>query len=168
MAMRRHMTEEVSSYGLTSAHAVYLTALIMNGPMTQRDLSQFLDFDAANTNRVVKVLCEKGLAYDDRNLPNSRNYRIHLTVEGEKLARQVKDRTVDWMDSMMSDVSPEELSIMKNALLKILHKMEPDLDTYMNSKYQDPFYTYLQSNPGGDSAFYVSNREGRKTGKNKE
>lgn len=158
MSMRRHMTEEVSEYGLTSAHAVYLIALAMNGPMTQKDLSQFLDLDAANTTRVVKVLCEKGLAYDDRETPGSRNYRIHLTVKGEELGTKVKERTVDWMDSMMSDVSSDEIAIMRNALLKILHKMEPNLDVYMNSKYQDPFYTYLQMNPGGDSEFHVSNR----------
>ena len=161
MSMRRHMTEEVSEYGLTSAHAVYLIALVMNGPMTQKDLSQFLDLDAANTTRVIKVLCDKGLAYDDREAPGSRNYRIHLTVKGEELGLKVKEQTVDWMDSMMSDVSPEEIATMRTVLLKMLHRMEPNLDDYMNSKYQDPFYTYLQMNPGGDSEFHVSNRVGK-------
>ena len=83
--MRRHMTAEVSDYGLTSAHAVYLIAIILNGPMTQRELSAFLDMDVANTNRVIKTLREKGMVYDDRASPESRNYKIHLTEIGKKL-----------------------------------------------------------------------------------
>lgn len=158
MNMRRHMTAEVSDYGLTSAHAVYLIALVINGPMTQKDMSQFLDMDVANTNRVIKVLKEKGMVYDDRATPEGRNYRIHLTEIGKKLGQKVMDSTMEWMDSIMDGIPYDDIMNMRNTLLAILSKMEPDLEGYMNSKYHNPFYTYLGTNPYKDGRYFESGR----------
>ncbi len=157
--MRKHMTGEVSNYGLTSAHAVYLIALVLNGPMTQREMSAFLDMDAANTNRVVKTLREKGMVYDDRISPDARNYRIHLTEIGRKLGKDVMDSTTRWMDDVMSVVPREDVLNMRSTLLRILNEMDPDLEDYMKSKYANQFYTYLHSNPEGEKErFFVSRR----------
>ncbi len=157
--MRRHMTAEVSDYGLTSAHAVYLIAIILNGPMTQRELSAFLDMDVANTNRVIKTLREKGMVYDDRASPESRNYKIHLTEIGKKLGKKVMDSTSQWMDEIMSVVPREDVLKMRSTLLRILNEMDPDLEDYMNSKYSNQFYTYLHSNPVGEKErFFESGR----------
>lgn len=80
--MRKNMTEVVSPYGLTSAHAVYLIALKLQDGQTLVSLSRFLDLDTANTNRVIKVLREKGFVYDDRKTENSKKYFIYLTEAG--------------------------------------------------------------------------------------
>ncbi len=154
MAMREHMTESVSEYGLTSAHAVYLIALKLQGAMSQRDLSKFLDMDPANTNRVVKVLREKGMIYDDRVNHDSRNYKIYLTNIGKELAEKTMDDTTKWMNDMMSDIPLEEVLNMRNTLIKILTKMGTDMEGYMGSKYTNPFYTYLMTNPPTDGEHY--------------
>ncbi len=154
--MRRHMTEQVSEYGITSAHAVYLIALAMHGSMSLKDLSQFLDLDVANTTRVVKVLEEKGLAYDNRDKVGKRDFKVFPTEVGRKLGNMVMEETIQWMDSLMEDISDEEVDIMHNVLLKILWKMEPDFENYLNCKYQNPFYTYLQTNP--ESQWFESRR----------
>lgn len=146
--MRRHMNEQVKDYGITSAHTIYLIALSMHGAMTLKDLSHFLDLDDANTTRVIKVLKEKGLVYDNRDTHGKKDFKIYPTEIGRKIGNMVMEESVSWMDSMMSDVSEEEVEIMHNALLKILWKMEPDFEEYMNCKYQNPFYTYLLTNPG--------------------
>ena len=158
-SMRNHMTDEVSAYGLTSSHAVYLIALVLNGPMSQTELSNFLDMDPANTHRVVKVLYDKGMVYDDRINQTSRNYRLHLTEIGKKLGNQVMDSTSKWMDEALEDIPTEDILNMRNTLITILRRIEPDIDSYMNSQYTNPFYTYLLTNPPGDGEkFYVSNR----------
>lgn len=153
-AMRRHMTDEVSPYGLTSSHAVYLIALVLNGPMTQMELSDFLDMDPANTHRVIKVLYDKGMVYDDRINQTSRNYRIHLTEIGKKLGNQVMDSTSTWMDKAMEDIPREDIYNMRNNLITILKRIEPDIDNYMHSPYTNPFYTYLLTNPLVDGEKY--------------
>jgi len=147
MAMREHMTESVSEYGLTSAHAVYLIALELQGAMSQKDLSKFLDMDPANTNRVVKVLREKGMIYDDRINQDSRNYKIYLTEIGKKLAKKTMDDTSAWTDEIMADIPLEDVLNMRNTLIRILQKMGVDIEGYMGSEYVNPFYTYLLTNP---------------------
>ena len=84
--MRKNMTAMVSDYGLTSAHAIYLIALKLQDGQTLVSLSRFLDLDTANTNRVIKVLREKGFIYDDRKTENSKKYSIYLTESGQNLA----------------------------------------------------------------------------------
>ena len=87
--MRKNMTEVVSPYGLTSAHAVYLIALKLQDGQTLVSLSRFLDLDTANTNRVIKVLREKGFVYDDRKTENSKKY--FLSDRGRSGARSHRD-----------------------------------------------------------------------------
>ena len=152
--MRDHMTKSVSDYGLTSAHVVYLIALNLQGPLTQKELSTFLDMDPANTNRVIKVLNEKGMIYDDRISKDSRNYKIYLTEIGKKLAIKTMDETSKWMDGIMEDIPMEDVLSMRNTLIKILMKMNVDIQGYMGSKYTNPFYTYLQTNPPEDGPIY--------------
>ena len=62
---RRVMADCVREYGLTGVHATYLVAINLREGLTLVELSSFLDIDAANTNRVVKVLKEKGLVLYD-------------------------------------------------------------------------------------------------------
>ena len=154
MAMREHMTQSVSEYGLTSAHAVYLIALDLEGAMSQKELSRFLDMDPANTNRVVKMLREKGMIYDDRINQDSRNYKIHLTEIGRKLAERTMDETSAWMNGIMSDIPLEDILNMRNTLIRILQKMGTDIEGYMGSPYTNPFYTYLLANPPIDGDVY--------------
>lgn len=145
--MRRHMTEEVAEYGLTSAHAVYLIALTLEGGMTLLDLSKFLDMDPANTNRVIKVLRSKGLVYDDRKFPDSRGFVVFPTEEGKKIGQKLMDSTTEWMNKSMEGISREEIMSVRNVLINILKKIDPDLETYMASEYEGPFYTYLHTHP---------------------
>ena len=158
MSMREHMTNSVSEYGLTSAHAVYLIALDLQGAMSQKELSKFLDMDPANTNRVIKVLREKGMIYDDRISQDSRNYKIYLTEIGKRLAKKTMDETGEWMNDVMSGIPTEDILNMRNTLIKILQKMNVNLDDYMSSEYTNPFYTYLLTNPPKDGeVFHQSN-----------
>jgi len=154
MSMREHMTQSVSEYGLTSAHAVYLIALELQGCMSQKELSTFLDMDPANTNRVVKVLRDKGMIYDDRVNQDSRNYKIYLTAIGKKLALKAMDDTMNWMGEIMMDLPIEDVMNMRNTLIHILKNMGVDVEGYMGSTYTNPFYTYLLTNPPNDGTIY--------------
>ncbi len=157
--MRSHMTSVVENYKLTSAHAIYLIALEINGPMTQRELSHFLDMDPANTNRVIKVLLEKGMIYDNRVSDDSKNYKIFLTKIGSDIAKNVMKSTDDWMNSVFEDVPMEDVLKMRNILISVLGKMDPKIEEYMNSDNKSYYYTYLSLNAANDGwKYHVSNR----------
>lgn len=156
--MRKNMTAIVSDRGLTSAHAVYLIALELQDGQTLVSLSRFLDLDTANTNRVIKVLREKGLVYDDRKAENSKKYSIYLTEEGHVLARKVMKGVTDLNNSYFKGIPREDVLHMRNTLIQVLNNMNVDIDTYMGSKYEDPFYTHLHIVPLSDPYDIVPRR----------
>ncbi|MBR2254553.1 MAG: winged helix-turn-helix transcriptional regulator [Candidatus Methanomethylophilaceae archaeon] len=147
MQMRRNMTKIVEPYGLTSAHAVYLIALNLQNGQTLVSLSKFLDMDTANTNRVIKILREKGFVYDDRKSESSKKYSIYLTESGQHLARLIMVEVKTLNNSYFANIPKEDILRMRNTLIKVLNNMNVDIDSYMGSKYEDPFYTHLHITP---------------------
>lgn len=145
--MRKNMTAIVESYGLTHSHAIYLIALHLQNGQTLVGLSRFLDLDSANTNRVVKVLRDKNLIYDDRKSESSKKYHIFLTGEGEVLAKKVMDGVTELNNSYFANIPREDILNMRNTLIQVLTNMNLNLDDYMKSKYEDPFYTHLHIVP---------------------
>jgi DNA-binding MarR family transcriptional regulator len=150
LVMRKNMTDIVSPYGLTSAHAIYLIALHIRDGQTLVGLSRFLDLDTANTNRVVKILREKDLIYDDRKSESSKKYSIYLTEDGHTLAAKVMDGITELNNSYFRDIPREDILHMRNTLIMVLNNMNVDIDSYMGSKYDDPFYTHLHIIPPED------------------
>ena len=156
--MRKNMNEMLVDYDLTSAHAVYLIALKLQDGQTLISLSKFLDLDAANTNRVIKVLRDKGFVYDDRETPKSRKYSIFLTESGRELASMIMENTTELNNSYFVGIPREDVLHMRNTLIRILRNMNLDIDDYMGSKYEDPFYTHLQITPLDDGYETVPRR----------
>ncbi len=145
--MRKNMTQIVEPYGLTSAHAIYLIALKLQDGQTLVSLSRFLDLDTANTNRVIKVLREKDFVYDDRKTENSKKYSIYLTESGQSLATEIMDGITELNNSYFEDIPREDVLHMRNTLIHILNNMNVSIDSYMGSKYENPFYTHLHITP---------------------
>lgn len=145
--MRKNLTDLVADYGITGAHAVYLIALKLQDGQTLVEISNFLDLDTSNTNRVIKVLREKGLIFDDRRSADSKKYRIYLTPKGSDLADYVMDETIKLNDSYFRDISYADIIHMRRTLMHIMDNMGVDLVEYIGSRYTSRFYTYFQMNP---------------------
>lgn len=148
--MRKNMTSVVSEHGLTSAHSIYLVALDLQDGQTLMSLSKFLDLDPANTNRIVKVLKDKGFVYDDRKSPSSKKYSIYLTESGKKIAERIMNDITACNNSYFRDIPREDVLHMRNTLIKVLRNMGTDIDSYMGSKHENPFYTHLHIVPLDD------------------
>jgi DNA-binding MarR family transcriptional regulator len=141
--MRKAMNKSLSQYGLTSSHAFYLIALNLQGPQTLLELSDFLDIDPGNTNRVIRLLTEMGLVDDDRESPRSKRYRVFLTDKGKELSEQVMRDTNEQMNAYFEGISDERIQDLRTTLVDILQNVDPEFHTYVDSKYINPFYTYL-------------------------
>ena len=134
--MRKNMTEFVKDYGLTSAHAIYLIALRLQDGQTLVSLSRFLDLDTANTNRVIKILREKQLIYDDRKSESSKKYSIYLTEEGRELADRVMNGVTELNNKYFDNIPREDILHLRNTLIRILNNMELDINSYMDNKFE--------------------------------
>lgn len=145
--MRKNMTAFVEKYGLTHAHAIYLIALHLQDGQTMVGLSRFLDLDTANTNRVIKILREKNFVYDDRANESNKKFKIYLTEEGKVLAESLMDHITELNNSYFANIPREDILNMRNTLIQVLNNMNLNIDEYMHSKLEDPFYTHLHIIP---------------------
>ena len=140
---RRVMSDCVKEYGLTGIYANYLIALRLKGGLTLVELSRFLDIDAANTNRVIKVLKEKELVYDDRKTPKSKKFSVYLTEDGSKLADKIMSKTQECMNGFFKGIPKFSVDNMRYTLIKMLYNSDPGFEDYVDSEYINPFFTYL-------------------------
>ncbi len=145
--IRKDMTAAVSAHGLTSAHSIYLIALNIHDGQTLVGLSKFLDLDPANTNRIVKVLKDKELVYDDRRTPNCKKYSIFLTETGKKLSDSIMDDMCACNSTYFRGIPEEDVIFMRNTLIKVLKNMGAEASGHDMSKKESPFYTNLQTIP---------------------
>ncbi|AMH94495.1 transcriptional regulator MarR family [methanogenic archaeon ISO4-H5] len=168
LQMRKNMTAIVEPYGLSHAHAIYLIALNLQDGQTMVGLSRFLDLDTANTNRVIKTLREKGFVYDDRKSESNKKFRIFLTDSGKALADMVMTRITELNNSYFANIPREDILNMRNTLIQVLNNMNLDIDEYMHSKYEDPFYTHLHLMPQVDGYESLSTRAPSRIVRDKE
>ncbi len=163
LQMRKNMTAIVEPYGLSHAHAIYLIALNLQDGQTMVSLSRFLDLDTANTTRVIKTLREKGFVYDDRKTESNKKFRIFLTESGKALADLLMARITELNNSYFANIPREDILNMRNTLIQVLNNMNLDIDEYMHSKYEDPFYTHLHLMPQVDGYESLSARAPSRT-----
>ncbi len=141
--MRKNLTKTVEPYGLNSSHAIYILALRVQNGQTTAGLSRFLDIDNANTHRVLKVLKEKGIVYDDRIDPRSKKYHVYLTDYGKELADMISDLVESIDMAYSAGLTPEEISVTRNAVLKIMgNALYAETDS-KDLKFDKPYYSYL-------------------------
>lgn len=140
---RRLMADCVRDYGLTGIHANYIVALNLREGLTLVELSSFLDIDTANTNRVVKALKDKGLVYDDRASERSKKFYIYLTEDGKKLADHIMAKTNECMNNFFTGIPEFNIDLMRCTLIKMLYNTDPGFEEYVDSKWVNPFFTYM-------------------------
>ena len=144
--LRNHLTSLVAEYELSSSQALYLMALNLKDGLSLLEISRFMDMDPANTNRVIKVLRQKGFIRDDRR-NNSRNFKVYLTSRGKDVAEKLTEQNFGWMEKMTSNITREELVFARGVLLKFLRNMDFELTTYLPERRVNPYYAYLHEPP---------------------
>jgi DNA-binding MarR family transcriptional regulator len=79
----------LDSFGLTHIQYRVLEILLYEGPMTQAKLGQKLARGDSNMHFVASQLEKHGLTIRRINTEDARSTRVHLTPQGQALAKQV-------------------------------------------------------------------------------
>ena len=85
-------------------------------------LANEFNMTKATVSDSVKVLAEKGLLRREYETADSRSYRIHLTAEGEKLARQTSDFASEIINPIRSLADEDQMVLLKS-LLTIIEQL---------------------------------------------
>lgn len=73
---------EFSKYGLKRGQHTFLTRIVENPGISQKELSGMLKVDKGTTAKAVKKIIEAGYAYKERSLKSHKVFQIFPTREG--------------------------------------------------------------------------------------
>lgn len=120
----RWIAEKVKKQiGLTLAEQAVLMVIGQLAPINSRQLSLAMNINPGTISVRVQSLVDKGIVKKEQDSEDRRNWRLHLTKEGEKLYRFTIAGTVEYTQDFLSALSASEQRDLHRILLKVSHSL---------------------------------------------
>lgn len=105
--------------GITSEQFVVLDTISCFDNLYQQKLSEIIMKDKSNTNRILKVLEEKGLIKKEfGNVNNRLVYFLKITSKGKKLVETVIPKMKQFITEIFTHINDDEIELLHNLSLK--------------------------------------------------
>ena len=120
----------LKKYDLSKLHLLYLVVLFESEDgMTLKELTDFLDFDKANTSRAISQLIAKEYVQKRTQGDLEFKYKIELTPKGRDAAKNISEQNQKANAALLELLTPEELSALSQIagkLWQFLSEENPD------------------------------------------
>ena len=101
-----------------------LELYIRSEPLRQKDLADALYLDTSSLVRVLAQLRNAGLVDWSTDLSDRRSKRIALTPTGRQIAARILTKSLEIEQTILADLTPQELDITRRTLEKISQRFE--------------------------------------------
>ncbi len=115
----RAVSAKIAAYGLTAPQFGVLEALHHLGPMTLGELAGKLLVTGGNITYVMDRLEGHGLVSRKRSEKDGRVILAHLTPEGSQLMAEVFPDHADFIEELVSSLTPKEQKQMQGLLKRL-------------------------------------------------
>ena len=92
-----------------------LSVLVFGGPMTLGQLASAEQVKPPTMSRIVAGLKRSGLARIDADAHDARRIRVSVTLKGERLLQQARERRIRLLAEVLSEVSGQESEVLREA-----------------------------------------------------
>lgn len=124
---------KIKDLGLSSGQYLFLLRIGNYPGVTQKELSELIHIDRANTNRAVKRLESQSLIYTESDEVDRRNKRNYLTPEGEKTRMLLLNRLQELTAILGKGIDETELL----QFVKTIEKIEQNIQTAVTHLRED-------------------------------
>jgi len=124
--MGSYINEKIKKYNLSSIHAMYIALFKKQGSLSQKDATQFLQFDKSHSSRVFNELIEKGIIKKAEG-EGGKMMTFVLTDYGGKIANDITNLFRNWQQTMYKGVEPEDIKIYNKVQQKIFENCMEEL-----------------------------------------
>lgn len=122
---RKKVDESFKDSGLTDATRMPLLVLYTQGEaMLQKDLAHALSLDTSSLVRVLAHLREANFVQWDSSPEDRRTKCIVLTPQGEAMAAQILQKSLEIEQAILAGLTSDELAVTRGALHKIAQSFE--------------------------------------------
>ena len=113
--------------GVTAEQFLVLDTIYYYGNIYQQKLSDILTKDKSNTNRILKVLTDKGLITKDADKVNNRLvYTLRITEQGKALVDKYMPKVKKGLMEIFKNITDDEIELLRS----LSYKFQSDLSKY--------------------------------------
>ncbi len=106
-------------FGLKSAHWRIMALLGSRGPVSTRELATYLSTEKSAISRATTELIERGFVLRVLHPVDRRLLMLHFSPKGKRLFEQMTAVALDFEDTLLEHVTPEEIRLLDSALAKL-------------------------------------------------
>ena len=115
---------ETLDIGITGEQFIVLDTICGTKNIYQQQLSEIIMKDKSNTNRILKILEQKGLITKEYgNVNNRLVYFLKATKEGKKIVEENMPKIKHFITEIFKNIDDSEIEILH----KLSHKFQADL-----------------------------------------
>ena len=128
---RPHIPEQSGIYGkgdwktyrIGSGQFDFLMVLYHKDGISQENLAKILKVSKATSTRALQSLEKEGYVYRQRDENDLRAYKVYLTEKGKEIRDVVLEKLISFVDTLLSDFTPEEKEIFRQLVQKAAFKL---------------------------------------------
>ncbi len=118
--------EILSQYTITPPQFIALQWLFEYGDMTIGDLSNKMYLACSTTTDLVDRMEKNQLVERVKDESDRRVVRIHMLKEGERIIEEVINKRQNYLQSVLTDFSDQEVLLLKDNLAKLHQEIKPE------------------------------------------
>ncbi|MCA1063608.1 MarR family transcriptional regulator [Rossellomorea sp. AcN35-11] len=118
--------EILSQYTITPPQFIALQWLFEYGDMTIGDLSSKMYLACSTTTDLVDRMEKNQLVERVKDENDRRVVRIHMLKEGERIIEEVINKRQNYLQSVLTDFSREEVLLLKDNLARLHQEIKPE------------------------------------------
>lgn len=120
---------ETLNIGITGEQFIVLDTICGTENIYQQQLSEIIMKDKSNTNRILKILEQKGLIKKEYgNVNNRLVYFLKVTNEGRKIVEENMPKIKQFITEIFKNINNSEIEILH----KLSNKFQADLSDIVN------------------------------------
>ena len=112
-----------TDFGFGNGQYIYLLMIDSNPGITQKELTDFVKIDKANTNRALKKLHSLDLIQIKPDENDARNKRSYLTDKGMETVKILRARLASLPGIYSKDISDEDFAVFT----RVIEQMEKNI-----------------------------------------
>ena len=123
------INKKFEQYGFGSGQYIFLINIAKNQGINQKELSDMVRIDRANTHRAIKKLEALGYVYTVRDNDDKRIIKSYLTEAGSALMPKIKDDLLSITDILIEDFDVNQ----RKEIYSLLQKIETNVQKHVKS-----------------------------------
>ncbi|GAA3400228.1 MarR family winged helix-turn-helix transcriptional regulator [Paenibacillus hodogayensis] len=132
-AIYRHMqvliTSELAPYRIGSGQYIFLMAIALQQPITQKELSEKLLIDKTTTAKAISKLEAEGYVWREADPADNRYHLLYLTESGRQVVPEVQEALGHVKNKTRKGITDEEYDLLINLLKIVLRNLTEQKET---------------------------------------